>query len=63
MSLGEKVTVEKAVVEVVEKKAEVGVVVEKVAEAEKEDGEVEVESGLKKPEGIVQASPSMPPSA
>ena len=69
-SLGEKVTVEKVVAEVAEKKAEVEVVAEKVAEAEvmdvaeveKEDGEVGAESGLKKPKGILQASPSMPPS-
>ena len=74
-SLGEKVMVEKAVAEVVEKKLEVEVVVGKVAEAEvmdiveegveaeKEDGEVGAESRLKKPKGILQASPGMPPSA
>ena len=32
-------------------------------EAEKEDGEVEVESRLKQRKGILQALPSMPPSA
>ena len=68
-SLGEKV-----VVEVAEKKVEVEVVAEKVAEAEvmdiveegaeaeKEDGEVGAESRLKKPEGILQALPGTPPS-
>ena len=74
MSLGEKVAVEKAVAEVTEKKAEVEVVAGKVAEAEgmdiaevgaeveKEDGEVGMESGPKKPKGILQASPGTPPS-
>jgi hypothetical protein len=73
-SLGEKVTVERAVAEVAEKKAEaeagaeketeveVMEVVEEGAEVEKEDREVVVESGPKKPEGILQASPGMPPS-
>ena len=73
-SLGEKVTAEKEVVEVGEKKveAEAGVekemevevmeVVEEGAEVEKEEGEVVAESGPKKPEEILQASPGTPPS-
>ena len=74
-SLGEKVTAEKEVAEVAEKKAEAGAgakketevevmeIVEEGAEAEKEEGEVVAESGPKKPKGILQALPSMPPSA
>ena len=72
-SLGEKVAVGKAVAEVAEKKAEVEVVVGKVAEAEgmdiaevgaeAEEGEGGAESRPKKPEGILQASPGTPPSA
>ena len=73
--LGEKLTVEKEVAEVAEKKAEVEVgaekdaevemveIVEERAEAEKEEGEVVAESGPKKPEDILQASPGTPPSA
>ena len=71
-SLGEKVAVEKAVAEVAEKKAEVGVVAGKVAEAEgmdiaevgveAEEGEVVTESRPKKPKDILQASPGTPPS-
>ena len=37
-------------------------VAEEGVEVEKEDGEVGVESRLKKPKGILQASPGMPPS-
>ena len=72
-SLGEKVAVGKAVAEVAEKKAEVEVVVGKVAEAEgmdiaevgaeAEEGEVVVECRPKKPEDILQALPGTPPSA
>ena len=66
-SLGEKVMAEKEVAEVeagAEKEMEVEVmeVVEEGAEVEKEDGEMVAESRPKKPEGILQASPSTPPS-
>src|ERR1700730_1028290 len=73
-SLGEKVTAEKEVAEVAEKKAEaeVGVekdaevemveIVEERAEAEKEEGEVVAESGPKKTKDILQAFPGLPPS-
>src|ERR1700730_18176020 len=73
-SLGEKVMAGKEVVEVTEKKAEAEVgaeketevevmeVVEEGAKAEKEEGEVVAESGPKKPEDILQASPGTPPS-
>ena len=65
----------KEVAEVAEKKAEAEVgaekdaevevveIVEERVEAEKEEGEVVAESGPKKPEDILQSSPSTPPSA
>ena len=73
--LGEKLTAGKEVAEVAEKKAEAEVgaekdaevemveIVEERAEVEKEEGEVVAESGPKKPEDILQASPGTPPSA